>query len=658
MEMLSRPDDSKQLLMKKIIFVSCLISGFYSYSQTHPLDPLTSAEITATIKALKAAPDFPKKALFSTVTLKEPAKDEVLQFKPGMPLLRQSFAIVYDQDNDKTYETVVDLASKKLISWKNIPGVEPLVFDVEYAALDSIVKLDPRWQAAMRKRGISDFTKVQTDGWAAGPYDPKYGGRLLRGVAYYKGDQVNFYGRPIEGVVALVNMNTYKVVDVTDNNVLQIPPPSREFSEKGIGKLRVKPKPLNITQPLGPDFVIKGNEVKWQKWSFRYYMHPREGLVLYNVGYEDGGKVHPILYRAALSEMVVPYGDPVEDWRWRSAFDVGEYGLGRMASKLQPKLDAPENAKMLSATFCSDNGVPYKADDVIGIYERDGGMMWKHFEAYTGTNESRRGRELVIFFIATIGNYDYAINYIFKQDGTIEVDLALSGIMLPKGSWEKRIDPDHKMTDMAGHLVDPMVMAPHHQHFFNFRLDFDVDGTNNNVGEMNSSAMDPGPNNPNLNGFLMQETIFNKESEAGRSMDMESARVWSVTNPSSKNSLGYSRSYLLVPGGNSLPYIAPESPVRKRAQFVNHHFWATKYNPGELYAAGDYPNQSKGGDGLPQYVANNESLDNTDVVTWYTLGITHIPRPEEWPIMPVTHLGFKMIPAGFFDRNPALDIPK
>jgi len=174
---------------------------------------------------------------------------------------------------------------------------------------------------------------------------------------------------------------------------------------------------------------------------------------------------------------------------------------------------------------------------------------------------------------------------------------------------------------------------------------------------MNSSAMDPGPKNPNGNGFLMQETKFNLESEARRSMDMEAARVWGVMNPASKNSLGYNRAYALVPGGNSLPYISPESPVRRRAGFVNNHFWATHYNPVELYAAGDYPNQSKGGDGLPQY-SNNESIANTDVVTWYTLGITHIPRPEEWPIMPVTHLGFKLIPVGFFDRNPGLDVPK
>jgi primary-amine oxidase len=264
-----------------------------------------------------------------------------------------------------------------------------------------------------------------------------------------------------------------------------------------------------------------------------------------------------------------------------------------------------------------------------------------------------------MFFVATIGNYDYAINYVFKQDGSIEVDLALSGIMLAKGVKQKRADEDHSsMTETTGHLVAENILAPHHQHFFSFRLDFDVDGQQNTATEMNTSALPAGVNNPNLNGFAMRESVFKTESEAQRRMDMQAARVWTVTNFSAKNSLGHHPSFILVPGANSLPYIAPESPVRKRAQFINHHFWATRYNSQELYAAGTYPNQSRGGDGLPQFVANNENIENQDVVVWYTLGITHIPRPEEWAVMPVTHVGFKLIPGGFFNRNPALDVPR
>jgi primary-amine oxidase len=478
----------------------------------------------------------------------------------------------------------------------------------------------------------------------------------MRALSYFKGDSINFYGRPIEGVVALVDMNKDRVIEVVDSGAVPLAPTTQELDEKSTGR-REAPKALTITQPDGAGFQLNGQEVRWQKWRFRYTMHPREGLVLHTVGYEDEGKVRPILYRAALSEMVVPYGDTDENWRWRSAFDVGEYSVGRLASSIEPNTDAPENATLLDATFAGDDGVPYVLPRAVSIYERDGGLLWKHFESYSGKNESRRARQLVISFIATIGNYDYALNWIFHQDGVIEVDAALSGIMLPKGVRETKVMP-HDGHLRSGHLVASNVVAPHHQHFFNFRLDFDVDGQNNSVHEMNTRALPAGAGNPYLNGITMDETLLGTERAAQRQMNMQSARTWLIVNPAARNTLGHNTSYILVPGPNSLPYIAPSSQVRRRAGFINNHLWATRYHQEEMNAAGVYPNQSGGGDGLTRWAANNESLVGQDVVVWYTLGVTHIPRPEEWPVMPVTHVGFKMIPGGFFARNPALDVPR
>jgi primary-amine oxidase len=650
------------LVCFSIIVLSALPSvsaSTFAAEAAHPLDPLSESEIASAVRILQAAPNFPKAALFSTVQLNEPPKNEVLNFKAGDAFRREAFAIVLDRERNRTYESVIDLRANKIASWKEIAGVQPLVFFGEYETLQKIVKEDARWQAAMRKRGITDFEKVAVDGWAVGQVDPRFTGRLMRGLSYLKGDSANYYGRPIEGVVALVNMNTQKVVDLTDTGVVPITPKSQDFDEKSIGKLRAKPKPLLITQPDGASYQMSGQEINWQKWRFRYSMHPREGLVLHLVNYDDDGRIRPILYRASLSEMVVPYGDPDANWRWRAAFDVGEYSVGRLASPLEPKLDAPENAQLIDATFADDFGKPYILEKAVAIYERDGGISWKHFDTVSGKNETRRARELVMFFVATIGNYDYAVNYIFKQDGSLEVDLALTGIMLAKGVRERRAD-EHgpRRSPAAGHLVAENIVAPHHQHFFSFRLDFDIDGTRNSVTEMNTSPMPAGANNPYLNGFMMRESVFKTELEARRKMDMQAARVWTVTNFSAKNSLGHHPGFILVPGANSLPYLAPESLVRRRAQFINNHFWATRYNPQELYSAGVYPNQSKGGDGLPKYSADNEPLENQDVVVWYTLGITHIPRPEEWSVMPVTHVGFKLIPGGFFSSNPALDVPK
>ena len=89
---------------------------------------------------------------------------------------------------------------------------------------------------------------------------------------------------------------------------MPLPPKSGSYYPEDNGPLRTDLKPLEITQPEGPSFEVDGNLVRWQKWSLRVGMDPLEGLVLYTVGYEDGGRVRPIVYRASVSEMVVPYG--------------------------------------------------------------------------------------------------------------------------------------------------------------------------------------------------------------------------------------------------------------------------------------------------------------------------------------------------------------
>ncbi len=477
------------------LFIGALPAGAAQAVTPHPLDPLTAAEIETAAKLLTAAPQFPAGGQFATIVLKEPPKSDVLSYRPGAAVARQAFSVILDRKGNRTYEAVVDLTATRVTSWTEVKGVQPVVLAAEYEVLVRVVKADPRWQAAMRKRGHEDFSKIQIDNWAVGQVAPQFQKmRLLRALSYFKGDSINFYGRPIEGVVALVDMNSEKVVDFIDSGVVPLPPPGQELDEKSTG-VRAAPKPLTIQQPDGASFTITGQEIRWQKWRFRYTMHPREGLVLQTVGYEDEGRVRPILYRAALSEMAVPYGDAGQNWRWRSAFDVGEYGMGRLASSIEPRTDAPPNATLIDVTYAGDDGKPYVLPRAVGIYERDGGMLWKHFESYSGTNESRRARELVVFFIATIGNYDYAINWIFHQDGVLELDGALSGIMLPKGVRETT-GGAHQAGGSSSHLVASNVAAPHHQHFFNFRLDFDVDGQSNIVREMNTSALPAGPGNP------------------------------------------------------------------------------------------------------------------------------------------------------------------
>jgi primary-amine oxidase len=619
----------------------------------HPLDPLTPEEMNAARAILRASGHATANIRFPSVALDEPPKADVLRYHDGDAFPRRAFAVAYDRSTNSTFEAVIDLRAKTVVSWKNIPGVQPAYIDEDYGRVQRIVRSDPAWRAAIAKRGITDLENVQVDPWAPGYYGlpEEHGQRIFRAVAYYKGHDINAYAKPIEGLFATVDVSAGKILKLTDTGVVPVTTAASEYGGNAV-PLREAAKPLIVQQPDGASFTVSGHEIRWQKWRFRYGFHPREGLVLYTVGYEDGGRVRSILYRASLSEMVVPYGDASPDWFFRNAFDEGEYGLGRTAAPLEPLNDAPANAVFFDAIVNNDLGQPVRYPRLAALYERDGGILWKHRDEIGNRNESRRARDLVLTWIATVGNYDYGFNWIFHQDGTLEMEVDLSGIMLPKG-----VAPDAH--SHSGHKVEEGVIAVHHQHFFNFRLDMDVDSAGgNSVVELNTESLPEGPGNPNSNAFVLREDLLKTESRAQRMVNLASSRAWKIVNPLVKNTLGEPVGYMLVPGENAIPYAHETAWVRKRAGFLNAHLWVTPYEPAERYAAGDYICQGPGGEGLVKWTKANRPIENTDVVVWYTMGVTHIPRPEEWPVMPVHRAGFKLIPAGFFTSNPALDVPK
>ncbi|QDU89470.1 Copper methylamine oxidase precursor [Pirellulimonas nuda] len=638
-------------------------------SPDHPLDPLTHGEVQAAVEALRSAGRFADGVFVPTLVLREPSKESVRDWAPGAPLKREAFAVVLDRANRVKAEAVIDLATNTVTSWTEITGSQPHVLVEEFYGVPEIVKADPDWCAAMAKRGVTDVSKVHVDTWAAGVLPAEGavpGARLCRAIAFYRGEGKNPYARPIEGVVAVVDVELGKVIQVLDTGVRPIAKKAPEFDAASLGAPRTGLKPLSIEQPEGPSFAINGHEVRWQNWRFRYAMHPREGLVLYTIGFEDGGKLRPILYRASHSEMIVPYGDPDPNWYWRAAFDEGEYGMGRLCNELQEGLDAPGNAVFVDAVLANETGVPELRRNAVAFFERDGGILWKHCDEDAGLRYVRRSRELVVLHTVTVGNYDYILKWIFHQDGVLEVRAEASGILLAKGAPQalcetciaaaegKAVEGDERV----GTLVDHQVIAPNHQHFFSVRLDFDIDGPQNSVAEVNVSSFPAGPDNPQLNAFQVEKTPLVSERQAQRDINLDSHRHWKIYNPSVKTALGHYPSYLLVPGDNSVPYIHPDSATRKRARFVDHHFWATAYRPEEVYAAGPHPNQNPASEGMPEWISDNQSLEDRDLVVWYTMGLTHVPRPEEWPIMPTAGMGFKLVPMSFFNENPTLDVPE
>jgi len=613
----------------------------------HPLDPLTASEIRDARSVLDARGLLANGMRVMLLDLHEPPKADVLA---GRATRREAFAVLYDATHNATREVVIDVGARILRSSRVVAGVEPSLDGVDAAIAETLVRASEPWRAALARRGIAKPSDVAVFAWPTGQFgneDPSRG-RFVRAVAYARAANHNEMARPIEGLVALVDLTSRRVIQVDDQGVVPIPAAGGERDAWRPLAPPTTPEPPALPWSTIPRAVaaprVDGHAVSWRRWRLHVALRPREGLVLYGVGFDDGTKLRSVMYRASLSEMAVPYGDPSAGWYFRNSFDVGEIGMGPGAAALEPGIDCPANATLLDATIATDRGAPRTLPRAIALYERDGGLAWKH------GRDSRRARELVVFTVSRLGNYDYGFEWSFHEDGTIAHRVLLTGVMTPKA-----IAPTAR-TDSLAAPVAPGVVAVHHQHFFNYRLDLDVDGAApNQIVEVETHPLLAGLANTHGGGFSMQERVLATEQLAKRPLDLHTGRRWRIVNPTPRGALKEASGYELVPGSNADPFAAEGSPVRRRAGFLDAAVWATAYADSERYAAGDYPNQSAGGDGLPRWSASNRALTGTDIVLWYTLGVTHNPRPEDWPVMPVHEAGFRLVPVGFFERNPVLD---
>jgi primary-amine oxidase len=637
--------------MKKITFLVAALICLATLTtiaaprpRPHPLTPPSKQELTSATTLVLRDTRWKPSMRFVSVQLREPSKAAVL--RNDTSIAREIFCVLFDDAANATYEVFVDARLQEVTEWRRVNKVEPSLTIEDYQQMDSIVRADKRWQAGIARRNLKP-TDVYIDGWASGITIASFGTRMMRTVTYQRNGPLATFDRPLEGMEALVDLTRRVVMEFSDRPKAPVPTP---ISDPADLKRIASASRLRSLQPSDTRISIKGNEVAWHQWRFRVSMNSREGLILQTIRVKDGDRERPIAYRMNLGEMVVPYGDTTQSWFWRAAFDVGEYGLGQLSSSLVPGVDAPSNAIFLPALFTSSKGVVTQRKNTIAVFERDAGILWRHTYD-NGSTIGRRDRELVVLHVATVGNYDYSIGYVFGLDGSIKTEVQLTGLLLPKAVQDTMYDAA-STGQMYGGLIQPNVIAPAHQHFFNFRIDLDVDDTANVLSEMDMRSPS-GNENRFRNGILMDVFDMRFEQEAQRSMSMPFARSWIVRNATEQNSLHGPTGYMLMPGANSLPYIQPGTWVRNRAGFIDHHLWATRYHDGELYPAGAYPNQSLDFEGLPTYSKNNESINGKDLVLWYTMGITHFPRPEEWPIMSSHRASFSLIPSGFYSRNPA-----
>ncbi|KAH9773074.1 Amine oxidase [Citrus sinensis] len=663
---------------------------------SHPLDPLSAAEISvavATVRAAGATPEVRDSMRFVEVVRVEPDKQVVAladayffpPFQPsliprtkGGPIIptklppRRARLVVYNKRSNETSIWVVELSEVhaatrgghhrgKVISSKVVPDVQPPMDAVEYAECEAVVKDFPPFREAMKKRGIEDMDLVMVDPWCVGYHSDADAPsrRLAKPLIFCRTESdcpiENGYARPVEGIHVLVDMQNMVVIEFEDRKLVHLPPadPLRNYTagETRGGVDRSDIKPLQIVQPEGPSFRVNGHFVEWQKWNFRIGFTPREGLIIYSVAYVDGSRGRrPVAHRLSFVEMVVPYGDPNDPHYRKNAFDAGEDGLGKNAHSLKKGCDCLGYIKYFDAHFTNFAGGVDTIENCVCLHEEDHGILWKHQDWRTGLAEVRRQANLCLDLSSILFGCVASV-----YDGKIEAEVKLTGILslgaLQPGEVRK-----------YGTIIAPGLYAPVHQHFFVARMDMAVDckpgEAHNQVVEMNVKVEEPGKNNVHNNAFYAEEELLKSELQAMRDCNPLTARHWIIRNTRTVNRTGQLTGYKLVPGSNCLPLAGSEAKVLRRAAFLKHNLWVTPYAHDEMYPGGEFPNQNpRVGEGLATWVEQNRSLEETDIVLWYVFGVTHIPRLEDWPVMPVDRIGFMLMPHGFFNCSPAVDVP-
>ncbi len=630
---------------------------------THPLDGLSAEEYLAVREILSAAGHLPDSARFPLIELHEPDKAAVLAWKPGSPIPRTARALV--KDGAETHEAIIDLTARSVTAWTAAPGEGMILFE-EFVGAMELALSHPAMQAGLKTRGLTR-DDVFCLPLTAGNFltDAEQGARRMKVPCYLNPTGSNFYAKPVEGLFAVVDLGTSEVIEIVDTGALPLPRDAWGYTEAEIAErasLRAETRPATLAQPGGSNVTIAGGMVEWDMWRFHLRVDKRPGVVLSQVAAEDGGRWRSVLYQAHLSEVFVPYMDPDIGWYWRTYMDSGEYGFGLFLSPLRAGVDCPAYATFLPAMVHTDTGEPLEIPDAICIFERNlGDPMWRHFEIFAQTPdapvpaEGRPWTELVVRSASEVGNYDYLMDYVFQQDGLIRVMVGATGLDAVKGAAATSMaDPTAAAETRFGTLIAPNLVAPNHDHYFNYRLDFDVDGQANSFARVGLVAQTD-PASPRQSIWVTEAVMPMTEGDAQYRVSPETPALYHVMNHGVTGALGHHPGYMIMAGGAAAysPF-DPSDPPFLRNAYIDKTFWVTPHDRTQRYAGGEYAMQSDGTDTLATWVGADRPVHDTDIVVWATMGFHHVPRMEDWPVMPTMWQGFSLKPHNFFPMNPAI----
>ncbi|KAL5541582.1 hypothetical protein UlMin_009292 [Ulmus minor] len=650
-----------------ILFFTITISFFLPTYQVHPLDPLSPSELDQ-VRAI-ITNSHPNSTFFHYVGLEEPEKPIIQSWlsghqPAGNPIkVPHRRAFVVARINRKTHEILVDLTSQT-IEFDRLyegHGYPVLQLGEQIAAID-LGKKYPPFAAAARRRGLK-VEEIVCSSYTVGWYGERESDRrLVKIMCYYMDGTVNIYMRPVEGITVTVDLETMEIVGFVDRLVVSVPKGEGTEYRESKQKPPFGPqlKGVRVEQPEGPSFTIEGHSIRWANWDFHLSFDMRAGAIISLASILDMEKQkhRRVLYKGYISELFVPYMDLTEEWYYRTYFDAGEYGLGLFTIPLEPLRDCPKNAVFMDAFIVGQDGKPIKLSNTFCIFERYAGdILWRHSENLIPNKvvtEVRSEVSLVVRMVATVGNYDYIIDWEFKQNGAIVAKVGLSGLLEVRGT--NYTHKDQIQEEVYGTILAENTLGINHDHFLTYHLDLDIDGEANSfVKNKLQTTRVTDHRSPRKSYWKVVSETAKTESEAMINVGSATAELL-VVNPNKRTKMGNHVGYRLIPGSTAGALLSDDDYAQIRGAFTNYNLWVTPYNKSEKWAAGLYADQSRGDDTLATWTERNREIENKDIVVWYTVGFHHVPCQEDFPLMPTISSGFELRPNNFFESNPVLKV--
>lgn len=458
MIMRSRFDKAVPIIVQSLVVVIFLRFNS-SNSLGHPLDPLSPAEINKTRDIVQgsylgAIPNL----TYHFVDVEEPDKKHVIEWLSSntkdISIIPRQAKVVVRAKGD-THELVVDLNKSSIVSDKIYTGhgYPPFTFNELFLA-SKLPLTYSRFKDSITKRGLN-LSEVSCVPFTVGWFGEQTTKRALKVSCFYRGGSVNVWARPIEGITVLVDVDSMKITAYNDRYIVTLPKAEGTDFQSLSSNRRPKTSASCNVSDVG--FTVDGHEVKWANWIFHVGFNARAGMIISTASVFDSksNKYRRVLYRGHVSETFVPYMDPTEEWYFRTFMDAGEFGFGRAADTLQPRVDCPSNAVYMDGYMTGPIGEVQQVPRAICIFERNSGnVAWRHMEvnnpqklvnyytvhcrcfdrmrfllfdvnslcfAFVQIRNGEPEISLVVRMIATVGNYDYVLDWEFLRSGSIKV---------------------------------------------------------------------------------------------------------------------------------------------------------------------------------------------------------------------------------------------